>query len=171
MKFKSLLLTLIMICSMMVVGCGTNSESEVDGENSTTDLTQTEVNVDGIVVSIGDSMDSIRDTLGEIVDYSESKSCLYNGYDKIYTYEDVVIITYPMEDGEYIASITVSSKDVELGCGVSIGDTTEDIKASLGETNLIITQTCYMFEKDDFGIACYLEGDVVTEVEIYSIAE
>ncbi len=164
-------LAMVLALGLAICGCGANTSDTSDTSENTNALTQEQVRVNETVLTIGDAMDNVKNALGEPEDYTESKSCMYDGYDKTYTYEDVMIITYPLNGGEYIGSITIRNNSVESGCDVKLADTTEAIKAAYGEDNLTITATCYIYEKDDFGIAFYLDGETITEIELYSIAE
>lgn len=158
------ILVLAMILCLSLTACGDKSESAKNKtENNSNQLTVTDGAID---VTLDDDFDSCKEELGEPTEYCENKSCLYDGYDKTYTYENLVIITYPINDKEKIASITVLSADVKHNLPISIGDSLDDIKSEYGEDNLDITDGCCMYE-DEYGIAFYMEDDVVIEIEIY----
>jgi len=132
-----------------------------------------EVCINDIVFSIRTSFDKIKDDLGEPVKYQESKSCLYDGFDKIYQYSDLIISTYPLEKKEYISSIILlnENKTITYNCNVKIGDSMNDVKTKLKGKELITSSTCYQLEETDMGFAFYFEGETVSKIEIYSIAE
>ena len=170
MKKRVLAAVLMMVLSLGLIGCGNNA-ADADNDTNKEALKNNQARIEGVVLTLDDSMDAVKDALGEPVDYSESKSCMYEGYDKVYTYADVKIITYPKDGGEYINSITILSDKAESGCGVAIGDTSEAITNHYDEEEMVITKSCYMYEKDALGVAFYLDNDVVTEIELYIVAE
>ena len=58
-----------------------------------------------LAIRIGDftatpktTMDDVRAAMGEEDDYAEAISCVYQGMDKTFTYDNVIFYTYP--DGE-----------------------------------------------------------------------
>ena len=170
MKTRILTVVLMLVFGLGLAGCGNNTQ-DAGGDKNVESLKSNQIRIEGVVVALDDSIDVIKDKLGELLEYSESKSCMYEGFDKVYTYSDVKIITYPKDGGEYINSITVLSNNVETGCGILIGDTTDAIKGKYAEDKMVITKSCYMYETDDFGIAFYVESDTVVEIEIYTMAE
>lgn len=174
MKAKLLTVVLMTVFCLGLAGCGNNAQdagNDKNTESGSVDLKKDQILIEGMVVALDDSVDVIKDKLGEPLEYSESKSCMYDGYDKVYTYADVEIITYPKDGGEYINSITILSDKVESGCGIVIGDASEVITTNYKEEEMVITKSCYMYETDDFGMAFYVDNDVVTEIEIYTIEE
>ncbi len=163
---KILAIVLMATFCVGLVGCG---DSSADNSEQKESLKQNQVRMENLVIALDDSMDAVKEALGEPLEYSESKSCMYDGFDKTYTYADVVFITYPKDGGEYINSITVLSNKVETGCGVLVGDSTDAITSKYNEDEMVITKSCYMYETEDLGVAFYVENDVVTEIEIYTI--
>ena len=140
-----------------------NSSGTQNVENQINELTVTDGQA---TIAIDGLFGSVKDMLGEPLDYTESKSCLYDGYDKTYTYKNIIVITYPINNQEKVSSITILTEDVKHNLPVSIGDNIDAIKDAYSESNLDITSSCCIFE-DEFGVAFYLSDGVVTEIEIY----
>ena len=160
---KKILVLAIMLC-LSLSACGDKSEGAKNKtENNSNQL---KVTYEAVDVILDDNFDSCKEELGEPIEYSENKSCLYNGYDKTYEYENLIVITYPINDKEKIASITILSEEVKHSLPIAIGDSLDDIKSEYGENNLDITDGCCMYE-DEYGIAFYMEDDEVVEIEIY----
>lgn len=85
-------------------------------------------------------------------DYKETKaiSCAYIGEDKVFEYEFMTILTYPMEGKDLLDEIYFTGGSFETPKGIKIGSTLEEVKAKYGEKG---------FEKD--GSYVYvLSGDI-----------
>lgn len=169
---KAILTALVLAGSVLCFGCNAVDESKQNGTNAdgngatVNDNHEMVVKCGDIAIELNGDFASVKDLLGEAISYSESKSCLYEGYDKTYTYEDVIIITYPIDGNEKIASITILSDEVNHNIKASIGDTLEELKSYYGEDKMTITENCCIIE-DEWGIALYMKDNIVTEIEIY----
>lgn len=169
MRKKIIVSLLFALVITLFSGCAEKKTASADERS----LNFGEVCINDIVFSVRTSFDKVKNELGEPVKYQESKSCLYDGFDKTYQYSDITISTYPLEGKEYISSITIlnETKAITYNCNVKIGDNMDEVNAKLKEKELITSSTCYQLEETDRGFAFYFEGDVVSKIEIYSIAE
>lgn len=157
----------MIIACMTLFGCGSVAK-ETTGSNQMANIGKTSVKVGDLTISLNDEMKSIRESLGEPLDYVESKSCMYDGYDKIYTYADVEIITYPMNKKEYISSINILTDNAVSGSDIQIGSNANDIVEKYGEENLIISNVYYIYETDKYGYSfCVGNDDIVLAIEVY----
>lgn len=162
---KKIIVIGMMLC-LALSACSNKDKSENEKNTEQDNANQTKVACGQISVELDEDFESCRESLGEPKAYYESKSCLYDGYDKTYEYDDLIIITYPINGKEKIASITVLSEEVDHSLSISIGDSLDKIKSEYYEEKLDITDSCCIYE-DGFGIAFYMEDDVVVEIEIY----
>ena len=162
---KKILLITMMLC-LSLSACANKDKAEGGKSDTESDVNQLMVTDGQVSVELDEDFESFKSELGEPKDYSENKSCLYDGYDKTYTYENLVIITYPINGKEKVASITVLSDAVKHNLPISIGDSLDKIKSEYSEEKLDITDSCCIYE-NEYGIAFYLEDDVVVEIEIY----
>ncbi|MCR5804867.1 MAG: hypothetical protein K6G47_11455 [Clostridia bacterium] len=84
----------------------------------------------GKELKIGMDFSEVSDALGEPVSYFEAESCAFQGMDKVYTYADFVIRTFPDGDVEKICSIELKDDIVTTPEGVYIGMTADDVKSA-----------------------------------------
>lgn len=81
----------------------------------------------------GAEMQPILDKLGEPKKYFESESCAFKGLDKVYTYDSVVIRTYPKDKTDYVLSVELKDDAVSTPEGVSIGESKDKVTKVYGE--------------------------------------
>ncbi len=167
-KIKVFLITAFM--GLMLLGCGSGQNKASDADSGTA-VGAESVKTGNLVISLNDDMEDIKEELGEPVNYTENKSCLYDGYDKTYTYTDVEIITYPMNGKEYISSINILTDDAVSGSGIRIGSSAETVAEKYGEENLAMSDTYYIYETDGYGYSFYLEDGTVAAIEAYLLTE
>ena len=70
----------------------------------------------------------VSDSLGEPVSYFEAESCAFQGLDKVYTYSDFVVRTYPDGDIDRISSVELKDDIVTTSEGAYIGMTGDEVK-------------------------------------------
>lgn len=110
--------------SLLLCACGGEVESAHD---TTLVLGGTQVNGETKV-------EDVLSLLGEDYQYAEAISCVYDGMDKTYTYDEAVVYTYPSEDGEQLMELYCTGGDVETANGgVALGDSREDVISAFGE--------------------------------------
>lgn len=169
MRKKIIISLLLAMVITLFSGCAEKKTASSGEQN----LKFGEIGINDVVFSVRTSFDKIKDALGEPVKYQESKSCLYDGFDKTYQYSDIIVSTYPLEGKEYISSITIlnETKSISYNCNVKIGDSMDEAKAKLKGKELLTSSNCYQLEETDRGFAFYFEGESVSKIEIYSIDE
>ena len=84
----------------------------------------------------GGSADSVTAALGTPDSISTAPSCIGTGEDKIYSYGDLQIETYPDPAGEKILSITLVTGSVKTGKGAYVGMSTDEVKQLYGEPSV-----------------------------------
>lgn len=147
-KFAALLLTMSMAAS--VAACSSEDTKEttaVQGGNAETqaDSGETTVEAGGVAKSSNSSLgfktagkelkinmdfSEVSDALGEPASYFEAQSCAFQGLDKVYTYTDFVVRTYPDGDIDRISSIELKDDIVTTSEGAYIGMTGDEVKGS-----------------------------------------
>lgn len=107
----------------------TNEASNNTGATSYTPGSAIHMTTSGKDIYINMPTSEFIDALGEPNTYFESESCAFQGLDKVYTYNDYVIRTYPKDDVDYVSSIELKSDSVTTSTGCFIGMDAETIKA------------------------------------------
>lgn len=175
MKKKRIVAVVMVVLTMLLAGCGQKNTS-AQGEDTTVKeqkpdaLGDQSVKVGDNVISLGDEMSDVTEKLGEAQDVTEAKSCMYDGYDRTYSYDDLTIITNEEGEKEIVNSISFSGEE-EIKCGIHVGDAASDIPESLKEGNVTESDTVNTYEFSDYGIALYLENQKISQIELYTIAE
>jgi len=72
--------------------------------------------------------------LGEGYEFSEAVSCAYKGMDKTYSFGDIDIYTYPLDDIDRIDEIYIMSDKYSTKKGITVGSTLDDIVEAYGES-------------------------------------
>lgn len=113
-------------------------------------------------ILLNTSMDNVSKILGSTTDYSEAPSCNYDGLDKVFTYGDVNIYTYPHPSGDIINEIEINDAAITTDKGIApIGKTIEDIKAVYGEPTAVEGVT-YKYADGDCYTYFYADNGTVT---------
>ncbi len=106
--------------------------------------------------------------LGEPQDKLEAKSCVHEGYDRVYYYAGFEVNTQPTADGrEVIVSVYLTDDSVTTAEGIRIGDTTDAVKSAYGEAGA--EAGVYTYTKTDGGVATKVNFIVDAEGYVTSI--
>lgn len=166
MKKNKWLFVLLIILGMSTLVSCSGGEGKAQGSN---EQKEREVKVNNEIISLNEDIEEVVGKIGESKEYTESKSCLYEGFDRKYTYDDVVINTYPKDDKNYVSTIDVLSKDVILSKNVKVGDGINDVVEAFGEDYAEKEETYCTYEYGDYGIAFYFEDGLIDVIELYVI--
>lgn len=180
---KKLILITAVLVSVIFYGCASgkgsaNKSEQIAVSNAGGDgsLEEHEEKDFAVLIKAGDKelqiaadmpMSEVLDKLGEPLEYYEAPSCAFRGMNKIYTYMDYVINTYPVEDKDYISLITLYTDMVGTGEGIRLGDTKEDVTAVYGKADEIKgSESVYYGKSSRLGIV--IENNIVKAITIYS---
>lgn len=105
------------------------------------------------------------DALGDTDSYFESESCAFQGLDKVYTYKNFVIRTYPIDEVDYVSSIEFRNDSITTSTGCYIGMDMDTVKTNNSE---------YELESESEVSLVYVDGDtklsyIFTDGEVSSI--
>ena len=89
-------------------------------------------------------------SLGEPDTYFESESCAFQGLDKVYTFKDFVLRTYPTNDVDYVSSIEFKNDSITTANGCYIGMDADTIKSMTSDLTL---------ESEADTALVYIDGD------------
>ena len=168
-KYAALLLSMSMAAS--VAACSSTGETatatEAGNSNVETQSEQSEGGADtngaakesnsklgfktaGKELKVNMDFSEVSDSLGEPVSYFEAESCAFQGLDKVYTYSDFVVRTYPDGDIDRISSVELKDDIVTTSEGAYIGMSGDEVKG---------LYSGYTIEGDDTGSMTVKDGD------------
>ncbi len=110
--------------------------------------------VDGTAVTADMSVDRVLEILDAAYgerEYAEAISCVYEGMDKTYTYENAVLYTYPGEKEDRLMEVTFDGGSVQTEKGIRIGSSREDILTAYGEHPTVETGSMISYELPSSG--------------------
>ncbi len=166
-KLAAVLMAVTMVMTIQACGKSENTTQKQNTENVKLDAKS--ARIDGSIIKIDDNIKDVMKKIGETQDVEQAKSCLYNGYDKAYKYDDCTIRTYPDGDDDYVNSIEIYSSEIGIEKAVHVGDTIETVKKVYGDNPAFDTDTYSAYEDEEYGVAFYYENEKVNEIEIYKI--
>ncbi|MFA5676397.1 MAG: hypothetical protein WDA65_07740 [Christensenellales bacterium] len=88
--------------------------------------------IDGQKFPLRTSVAPLLAALGDDYDMESGPSCLYEGEDKQFYYDNVFIFTFPMDGEDLIDQLCISGGEYTTAKGIGIGSTLEDIEAKYG---------------------------------------
>lgn len=120
----------------------------------------------GVTVGVDTLLGTPDDTL-------EAPSCIHEGYDIVYYYSGLEIVTAPSAAGNVVTSITVTSDEIETEEGVTIGSSFESVVAAYGDYDATLSAPDfgrYVFRRGSTTISMLLTDDAVTSIS-YAVEE
>ena len=140
-KTVTVILCLCVILSF-AVACDNDEQTPVNSTPVVSEMGNfTEVDIalmiGGEIFYCGDDVTAILEKLGDDYEYSEAMSCAYDGMDKIFSYDDYDIYTYPDGDIDRVSEITIYSKEDSTTKGLKVGDSLDRAKELYGQNPAI----------------------------------
>lgn len=102
--------------------------------------------------------------LGEPNDYYEVQSCAFDGMDKIYTFDNYEVHTYPENSTDKVLSVYFLNDQVSTTEGVKIGDSMDKMVETYGDGYEQL-ETQYTYTKGLTQLKFIVENDVITSIE------
>ena len=155
-----------LICAVLLtaVVTGCSAKEEKVPENG--------VKIKDIFVCIDENFNQVKNHLDEVLTVSAQASCIYPGDEKIYSYQDYEIQTYPDGANEKVESVTIRSSEYEASGNVQIGSDIRSLENEVSDTEIIKTPRIWFYEKENFGIRYFYDSDhKVNAIEVYKIVE
>lgn len=139
---------------------GANGEADSDSEEAaSSDAYVFEYN--GIVIEMNAHADEVIAALGGNPTYFEAPSCAYEGMDKVYTYNSIVVRSYTRDGEDFIAAVELKDDTVATAEGIRIGSTEEEVRAAYGEDGTEGTTGIEYTRGDSFISFIFEDGKVV----------
>lgn len=164
-SFKSALyLPILLAAFLLLAGCGQATSSGFKTEDIY-------LNIDGGKYRCDTNIQEVIATLGDNYEYSEARSCDYDGLDKKFFYDIAEFYTFPLEEGDMINEIYTQSPLVTTSKGLSVGVSRDDVLAAYGnECDDTGYQLVYQLPEDDDSLCFDLENGLVTAIYITTVA-
>lgn len=191
MKFRFCISVLLTVC-MLALLCACNggqpsdpasddtttttapSETDPAGNQTTTSTQDTAApaenylcELDGYAVRMGADASVAIPALGEYTAVKEAPNCLYDGYDKCYSYDGFRVTTSPNgKGGEIVTALEITSDVVAFqSSGVTIGSTADEVTAAFG-TAAESAFGVWKYDLPNASMSVVLDGDTVTSISI-----
>lgn len=87
----------------------------------------------GNPVTAETAVEEVLAMLGEDYAYAEAISCVYEGMDKTFSYENVTLYTYPDGEVDRLMELYCTGGDVQTSKGIALGASKSDVVAQYGE--------------------------------------
>lgn len=121
---KTLCLILALVLCAALCACG-NQQKTLE----TKDLSMT---VRGKEVSADASVQALLESFGADYEMAEAVSCVYSGMERTYAYADLILYTYPGDDGAEHLMEAYAEAEAHTARGVKIGSSLKDVEAAYG---------------------------------------
>ncbi len=187
---KKVVVAVLMTGVVLMSGCGKEervierSEAVSSSENSTQENTGDTSGVPGesgtetagkgyvfqykdVMVAVDGNMKPILEKLGEPNSYFEAPSCAFEGLDKIYTYSDFEIDTYPQGEEDFVSAIILKNDGVMTAEGIYIGCDREEVTAAYGD-DYTETGSMLVYVKDGVKLCFLCDNGTVTSIQYFS---
>ena len=161
---KTAFLALCLLLCVLLCACGSD-----DKALKAEDLSMT---VDGKTVSAEASIASILESFGDGYEMAEAVSCVYSGMERTYSYDNLILYTYPGDDGQEHLMEAYAEGNVQTSRGVKLGDSLKDVEESYGSdytrTGDVVTFSMEAANEQMVPAGVYFElnDDIVTAIGI-----
>lgn len=167
---KKPVLYFLIISSILLISC-THKKIEQLGTYTNDDMI---LILNDNIFNFGEDASKLLDFLGKPNEVSEILSCYYDGYDKIYKYDNVDVVTYPKDGKDILNEVLFYDDSYTFKGGVKVGSTKEEVIRSYGneflmENNALI----YKLKKDKNDkasprVTFIFKDNVVITIDFYS---
>lgn len=164
MKKRAILMFLALALCLPLCACA-GKDKALQKEDISMTAGETAVTADS-------QISSLLEAFGENYEMAEAVSCIYTGLERTYSYDNLILYTYPGDDGAEHLMEAYASADAKTSRGVAIGSSLKDVEAAYGTdyTKAGSTITFALVASGDqmvpASIYFELDGDTVTAIGI-----
>ena len=110
----------------------------------------------GVTVTMNSNAKKFIKKAGKPINYKETKSCAYDGKDRVREYKNFILYTYSNSDNgpEYINGITFLNKKVKTKEGIKIGSKLKKVQKAYGKGT------------ERYGIYTYTKGKTKLQIQV-----
>lgn len=177
MKKNARSFVVMLLCVLMalcLIGCGSKESGEKTDDAAGSGKTTGQesggytIEVDGVTLGVDMDMEKILEELGDPAEEPfEAPSCAGQGTAYIYDYGSYTIETYPKDDSNLVAFITLKDDTVSTAEGADLSMSKEEIVEIYGKVEVEDDQGL-TYEKDGMKLKFIFEGDTMKSIEYAS---
>lgn len=116
-----------------------------------------------VTLKTNTNVEDVIKPINEEYEYFETNSCAYLGKDKVYTYVNFIISTYPQDGADFISSIEITSDAIPTVEGICVGDSMGKVKSIYGD-NFVDSGTSLTYIKGESAISFIDDNGVVSSI-------
>ena len=173
-KLVSALLALALAASLLLAFCGCGGKASGIAPGMAFDEAKDmAVVIDGKTYPVRVDSADVLSVLGDDCVKDEVISCVYDGYDKTFEYEGIIVSTVPVDGKDVIEMFTITGPEYKTTRGITVGATREEVTEAYGENYWDDGYVNYTESGDpsnisEMRIQFLFDGDTVEEIYIYS---
>lgn len=168
MKKRSIGVLILIAILFLTCACDNGEEKENKDDNNNKIQEAFVLKYDNITFELGGEFTTSK--YGEELDYSETKSCAFEGLDKTYMYEHYEIATYPDGNKDRISSIYFLDPDITTTEGVAIADSKDKMLEVYGK-NYKEDDGEYTYTKGKTQLIFLVQDDSIVSIEYVYVTE
>ena len=124
----------------------------------------------GAVIYMDQNMADVLTLLGEPIGVFEAPSCAFDGIDRIFRFPGIQIHTYPVDDDDFVHTISIRDDSVATQGGIFLGSSFADVVAAYGD-DYDQDFGMFMFTRGRTTLSFFIEDDMVTGITYELIME
>jgi len=117
----------------------------------------------GVTIHMDQNMEEVLDQLGEPLGIFEAPSCAFDGIDRIFSFPGVQIHTYPLDDLDFVHTISIRDDSVTTANGIYLGSSWNDVLAAYG-SEYDQDFGMFRFTIGQTTLSFFIEDDMVTGI-------
>lgn len=118
-------------------------------------------------ISVDGEMAPVLEALGEPASYYEAESCAFKGLDKIYTYNDFQIETYPQGEKDLVSLILFKTDAIATPEGIYVGSLEEELMDAYGR-DYAEERGMIVYEKNGMKLCFIVTDGAVSSIQYVS---
>ena len=117
----------------------------------------------GVTIHMDQDMSIVLEQLGEPLGVFEAPSCAFDGIDRIFSFPGVQIHTYPLDDLDFVHTISIRDDSVTTMKGIYLGSSWEAVLAAYGD-DYEQEFGMFTFTRGQTTLSFFIEDDMVVGI-------
>lgn len=88
--------------------------------------------VNNFTIYMDQNIQEVLDAFGEPLGVFELPSCAFDGIDRIFSFPGLQIHTYPLDDSDFVHTVSIRDDSILTQNGIYLGNSWEDVLAAYG---------------------------------------